>query len=67
VRGRLGRPVERGDELARAYLRRGDEALVAGLAACFHVADEGATPPLIHERIDGSAGHDDDQRPASRP
>ena len=50
-RVRLGRRVERGEELARVYLRRSDAALEARFAACFRIADEGAAPPLVTERI----------------
>jgi thymidine phosphorylase len=50
-RGRLGREVAAGEELARLYLRRPDDGLVRRLAACFEVADAAAPPPLVHERI----------------
>jgi pyrimidine-nucleoside phosphorylase len=48
---RLGREVAAGEELARLYLRREDEALAARFAACFTVADEAASPPLVRERV----------------
>jgi thymidine phosphorylase len=48
---RLGEEVRPGDELARLHLRRQDAPLAAHFAACFHVEDEGAAPPLILERI----------------
>ncbi|HVT61662.1 MAG TPA: thymidine phosphorylase [Thermoanaerobaculia bacterium] len=52
---RLGQRLERGDELARLYLRRDDSYLVAGFAACFTLADPGAPlappPPLIAARV----------------
>jgi len=51
VHARLGQDVQAGDELARLYLRRDDETLVTRCAACFTVADEGAAPPLLLERI----------------
>lgn len=50
-RARLGRKVEKGEELARVYLRRDDPALVERFAACFEIADAGEAPPLIVERI----------------
>lgn len=52
---RLGRRVERGEELARVYLRRDDPALAARFAACYVVADEGEAPPLVHARIGAPA------------
>ena len=57
-RGRLGREVAAGEELARLYLRRPDDGLVRRLAACFEIAAAAAPPPLVHERIGGprSAG-----------
>jgi pyrimidine-nucleoside phosphorylase len=48
---RLGEPVAAGDELARLYLRRPDPALTARVAACFTLAGEGQSPPLIRDRI----------------
>lgn len=51
---RLGRSVERGEELARLYLRREDPALVERFAACFEIAAPeaaAAAPPLVVERI----------------
>jgi thymidine phosphorylase len=50
-RVRLGQRVEPGDELARLHLRREDAALVARVAACYEVADEGEAPALVGERI----------------
>jgi pyrimidine-nucleoside phosphorylase len=44
---RLGQEVCEGDELARVYLRREDEALAELFAGCFTVADDGAAPVLI--------------------
>ncbi|HEX6203680.1 MAG TPA: thymidine phosphorylase [Thermoanaerobaculia bacterium] len=51
TRTRLGRPVEPGDELARLHLRRDDPALVARVAACYEVADDGEAPVLIGGRV----------------
>lgn len=48
---RLGDYVPQGAELARLYLRRPDEALEARFETCFHLADEGASPALLGERI----------------
>jgi pyrimidine-nucleoside phosphorylase len=48
---RLGDRVERGDELARLYLRQDDERLARQMAACFTVADEASAPPLIAARV----------------
>ena len=50
---RLGRPVEKGEELARVYLRRDDPALAARFAGCYEVADQGSAPPLVHARVSG--------------
>lgn len=51
TKARLGDAVEAGQELARVYLRRDDERLARLFAACFTIADEGAAPPLIAERV----------------
>jgi pyrimidine-nucleoside phosphorylase len=57
VHARLGQEVAAGEELARLYLRRGDEGdegLAARCAGCFTVSDEtgeGTAPPLLLERI----------------
>ena len=50
-RTRLGRRVEKGEELARLYLRRDDPSIVERFAACFEVADDGTAPPLVAERV----------------
>jgi thymidine phosphorylase len=50
-RTRLGRRVEKGEELARVYLRRDDPALAARFTACYEVADAGEAPPLVHDRV----------------
>jgi pyrimidine-nucleoside phosphorylase len=50
IKARLGDEVQEGEELARVYLRREDERLAGGFAACFTVADEGAAPELISAR-----------------
>ena len=50
-RGRLGRPVERGEELGRLYLRSEDEELVDRIASCFLVEEHGEAPPLVHGRV----------------
>ena len=52
---RLGRRVERGEELARVYLRRDDPGLAKRFAACFEVGDAGSAPPLVHGRVRGDA------------
>ena len=49
--GRIGQPVMAGDELARVYLRRADEALCDRLASCFEIADEGEPPTLVVDRV----------------
>jgi thymidine phosphorylase len=51
-RTRLGRRVEKGEELARVYLRRDDPSIVERFAACVEVADRGEAPPLIAQRIE---------------
>lgn len=48
---RIGQAVTAGDELARVYLRRPDDALCARFGACFEVADTGQAPELIVERV----------------
>jgi pyrimidine-nucleoside phosphorylase len=50
-RSRLGRRVERGEELLRLHLRRESPELVTRFAACLEVADEGAAPALVSERL----------------
>jgi len=49
---RLGDRVEEGAPLARLYLRRRDPRLAGRALACFELAEAGAAPPLIHERIE---------------
>lgn len=49
--GRLGEQIVAGEELVRLYLRRRQPELERRIAACFTIADEGAAPPLIGERI----------------
>jgi len=51
TKARLGQAVEAGEELARVYLRRKDDHLVAAFADCFRVEDTGEAPPLIAERV----------------
>jgi thymidine phosphorylase len=51
TRVRLGQAVEAGEELARVYLRREDDRLVAAFGECFEIADAGEAPPLIPERV----------------
>jgi len=49
---RLGRRVERGEELARVYLRQENPSLVGRFAACFEIAEAApAPPPLVLERV----------------
>jgi pyrimidine-nucleoside phosphorylase len=48
---RLGDAVSTGDELARLYLRRRDERIESRLLGCYTVADQGAAPLLLGERI----------------
>jgi pyrimidine-nucleoside phosphorylase len=50
-RGRLGRRVEAGEEIARVYLRTADPALVAKFEECFEIGERAVVPPLIRERI----------------
>jgi thymidine phosphorylase len=51
TRVRLGAAVEKGEELARVYLRRENERLAEAFAACFTVGDVGEAPPLIAGRV----------------
>jgi pyrimidine-nucleoside phosphorylase len=52
VRARLGDRVEPGQELARLYLRRRDEALSARTLCCFALSEASvAAPPLVRERL----------------
>lgn len=52
TRRRLGATLHPGDELARLYLRRDDEALVSRFAACFHLSDGPVTtPPLFGAEV----------------
>lgn len=59
-RRRLGESVEAGEELARLYLRREDDGLVARLRKCFTLDDAwaaGRGPELVVERVTpGTAG-----------
>lgn len=48
---RLGDFVPRGGELGRLFLRRPDEDIERRFRECFHLADEGASPALLGERI----------------
>ena len=48
---RLGNVVEKGQELARLYLRAPSESLVRDFEECFVVENEGSAPPLIVERL----------------
>jgi len=56
-RTRLGRRVEKGEELARVYLRREDSSLAERFAACIEIAAPDTpealrpAPPLVAERI----------------
>ena len=51
TRARLGDPVERGDELARVFLRRDDPRLAEAFAACYEIAGEAEAPELIVGRV----------------
>jgi pyrimidine-nucleoside phosphorylase/thymidine phosphorylase len=51
VERRLGDEVGRGEELARFYLRRRDEALIEAFRDCFVVADDGRAPELVLGRV----------------
>jgi pyrimidine-nucleoside phosphorylase len=51
-RARIGQPVERGEELARVYLREDDPWLVGRFAACFEVGDRAEPRRLIVGRVD---------------
>jgi len=44
---RIGDGVARGEELARLYLRRRDEALIAEFRECFAIADHEIEPPTL--------------------
>lgn len=48
---RLGDVVEKGQELARLYLRRPDASFEDRFKACFSIQDEGTEPTLIRERV----------------
>ena len=48
---RLGDRLEAGAPLARLYLRRRDDGLVARFGKCFTVAETGEVPVLVRERI----------------
>ncbi len=51
-RARLGRRLERGDELARLYLRQADADLARRFRSCFTLGEEPlVAPALIQERI----------------
>jgi pyrimidine-nucleoside phosphorylase len=50
IKTRLGEEVGEGEEVARVYLRQHNDRLAGLFAACFTVADEGMTPPLIAAR-----------------
>ncbi|MGB5816581.1 MAG: hypothetical protein WBI27_15410, partial [Thermoanaerobaculia bacterium] len=50
---RLGDRVRAGQEIGRLYASRADDRLAAELRSCFVVAEEGAAPPLIVERVAG--------------
>jgi pyrimidine-nucleoside phosphorylase len=51
VTRRLGDEVRTGEELARLYLRGEDDELAARVRACFRIADEASSPPLLVSRI----------------
>ena len=53
-RTRLGSAVDKGQELARLYLRQPDEALQARFRACFKVAEGGEIPRLVVGRVAGA-------------
>ncbi len=48
---RLGERVEKGQELARLFLRRADSDLEEAFAACFEIGDTGQAPTLVVERV----------------
>lgn len=50
-RTRLGSEVQKGQELARLYLRQRDQDLLSKFAACFQVAEAGEAPPLLVGRV----------------
>ena len=50
-RTRIGRAAERGEELARLYLREDDPWLAGRFAACFEIADEAEPRALVVERV----------------
>jgi thymidine phosphorylase len=50
-RARLGRRVEKGEELLRLHLRHPHPDLVARFAACVEIADEGSAPPLVGDIV----------------
>jgi pyrimidine-nucleoside phosphorylase len=50
-RARLGDAVERGQELARLYVRAGDEGLRDALERCFRIEAEAGAPPIVHAAV----------------
>ena len=53
VRKRIGDRVSAGEALAEVHLVREDPAMVAGVAACFRVAESAPAPPaLVIERVE---------------
>lgn len=49
---RLGEPVERGQVLARVYLREENPELARAVAECYVVEDTGEAPPLVYGGIE---------------
>jgi pyrimidine-nucleoside phosphorylase len=57
-RARIGDEVAAGQELARLYVRRGDERLREVFTRCFEIAEVGADalpPPLVHRVVRAGA------------
>lgn len=52
---RLGQLVEKGQELARLYLRDTSTDLLDRFHSCFEVGEQNAPPELIADRIDGGS------------
>ena len=51
VERKLGDEVGRGDEIARLYLRRRDEALIDAIGECFVVGEAGEPAELVLDRV----------------
>jgi hypothetical protein len=48
---KVGARVERGQEIARLFLRRADPSLTERFSACFEIGESGTVPVLLGEKI----------------